>query len=412
MRWKRIFARMAGVDGAVVEDVREDRFTKDLTVVVRRSKRCKPRCGICREPSPLYDRGSGPRRWRALDAGLVRMWVEAPGERVRCMFCGVVNSWVSWARHGARFTRAFEDQTAWVAAHADKTTVSNLMRIGWRTVGRIIERVVDEARAGTDGLAELKRIGIDEIAFRKRHKYLVVVVDHDTGRLVWASEGRTRATVERFFDLLGPERAAKLEIVTADAASWIGNVVRERAPQAALCLDAFHIVQWVQKALDQVRREKWRELRKQGPKGLALDLQRMRFALWRGPDDHSEAQKVKMASIKRHNRPIYRAYLLKEQLREVIALKGEPGIALLSRWLSWACRCRLKPFVKLQRRIRKHRDAVEAALRHRMGNARVEALNTRIRVILRQAFGFHSADAAIALARLRLGGLCPGLPGR
>lgn len=400
---------MAGVDG-VVTDVRVHRFLNELTVHVRRDRRSRPRCGLCREPSPLYDRGSGPRRWRALDAGLMEMWVEAPGERVRCRTCGVVNSWVPWARHGARFTRAFEDTVAWMAAHADKKTVSNKMGIGWRTVGRIIERVVDEVQAGTDGLAGLRRIGIDEISFRKRHKYLVVVVDHDTGRLVWAAEGRTRATVELFFDLLGPERAAKLEIVTADAANWIGNVVRERAPQAELCLDAFHIVQWVQKALDEVRRQKWRELRKKGPKGLALDLQRMRFALWRGPDDHTEAQKVKLASIKRHNGPLYRAYLLKEQLREVIALKGEAGVALLARWLSWACRCRLQPFVDLQRRIRKHREGVEAALRHRMGNARVEALNTRIRVILRQSFGFHTAEAAIALARLRLGGLCPRLP--
>ena len=340
----------------------------------------------------------------------MKLWLEAPGGRVECSVCGVVQAWVPWARPDARFTRAFEDEVAWLAAHTDKTTVSRLKRIDWRTVGRIIERVVDEALAGSDGLSGLQRIGIDEIAYRKRHKYLVVVVDHDTGKLVWAAEGRTRKTVEAFFDALGPERCAELTLVSADAASWIGNVVRERAPQAELCLDPFHVVQWAQRALDRVRREKWRALRKAGPRGLALDLQRMRFALWRGPSNHTEAQKVKMASIKRHNRPLYRAYLLKEQLREVIALKGEAGIALLSRWLSWACRSRLEPFVRLQRRIRKHRVALEAALRLRTGNARVEALNTRIRVMMRQAYGFHSADAAIALARLKLGGLCPELP--
>lgn len=415
MREKKIFARIAGVDGArgiVIDKVRLDDEADRLIVRVRRRRNARPRCGKCGAKSPRYDRGNGPRRWRSRDAGPLQVWVEAPGERVQCATCGVVASWVPWARYGARFTRSFEDTVAWLTARTDKTTVKTLMGIDWCTVGRIVERVVEEARGRTDWLSGLRRIGIDEIAYRKRHKYLVVVLDHDTGRLVWAAEGRTKATVEAFFDALGVKRAAKLELVTADAANWIGNVVRKRAPQATLCLDPFHIVQWAQKALDKVRRKKWRELKDKGPKGLALDLQRMRFALWRGPADHSEKQKTRMASIKRHNKPLYRAYLLKEQLREVIRLKGEEGIALLSRWLSWACRSRLAPFVELSRRIRKHREAIEATLEHGIGNARVESLNTRIRLLFRMAFGLHSAGAAIALMRLKLGGVCPPLPGR
>ena len=126
----------------------------------------------------------------------------------------------------SRFTRSFEDTAAWLTARTDKTTVKTLMRIDWCTVGRIVERVVDEVCGRTDWLSGLRRIGIDEIAYRKRHKYLVVVLDHDTGRLVWAAEGRKSATVEAFFDELGTKRAAKLELVTADAANWIGNPVR------------------------------------------------------------------------------------------------------------------------------------------------------------------------------------------
>src|SRR5690606_8341598 len=108
-----------------------------------------------------------------------------------------------------------------------------------------------------DRLDGLRRIGIDEVAYRKGHRYLTVVVDHDTGRLVWAGKGRDKATVSAFFDALGDERAARLTHVSCDAADWITTVVAQRAPQAVLCLDPFHLITWATDALDQVRRAVW-----------------------------------------------------------------------------------------------------------------------------------------------------------
>jgi len=107
-------------------------------------------------------------------------------------------------------------------------------------VTAIVTRVVAEAAGRTDRLAGLRRIGIDEIAYRKGHRYLTVVIDHDTGRLVWAAEGRNTDTMRAFFDDLGPTRAAQLTHVSADGAEWIHTVVRERAPQAVLCLDPYY----------------------------------------------------------------------------------------------------------------------------------------------------------------------------
>jgi len=116
-----------------------------------------------------------------------------------------------------------------------------------------VARVVADGRETNDLLTGLARIGIDEIAYRKGHRYLTVIVDHTTGRLVWAHEGRNKATLAKFFDELGAERAAKLTHVSADGAEWIHAVVAERAPRALLCLDAFHVVMWMMKALDKVR---------------------------------------------------------------------------------------------------------------------------------------------------------------
>ena len=149
---------------------------------------------------------------------------------------------VPWARHGTRFTTAFEDTAAWLAARTPASAVTGLLRIAWRSVIGIVGRVVDAAAAGVDRLAGLRRIGIDEVAYRKGQRYLTLVVDHDTGRLVWAADGRDKATVAAFFDELGADRAAALTHVSADAAAWIGDVVAERAPQAVRCLDPYHLV--------------------------------------------------------------------------------------------------------------------------------------------------------------------------
>ncbi len=100
-----------------------------------------------------------------------------------------------------------------------------MMRIAWRTVGAIITRVSADIEASVDRLAGLRRIGIDEISYKRGHRYLTVVVDHDARRLIWAAPGRDKATLERFFDLLGPDQCAQITHVSADAADWIASVV-------------------------------------------------------------------------------------------------------------------------------------------------------------------------------------------
>jgi transposase len=152
----------------------------------------------------------------------------------------VVVAAVPWARPAARHTYTLEDTCAWLAAHAAGSVVAQLQRVSWRTVTGIVTGVVAELDGRTDRLAGVRRIGIDEISYRKGQRYLTVVVNHDTGRLIWAAPGRNSATVHAFFDALGEHRAAALTHVSADGAEWIHGPVLARAPQAVLCLDAFH----------------------------------------------------------------------------------------------------------------------------------------------------------------------------
>jgi transposase len=409
-------------------------FDEDIEAVVasvRPRKGAQRRCGRCGRRAPWYDRGEGRRRWRALDLGTVPVWLEADAPRVSCPTHGPTVIAVPWARHGVGHTRDFDDSVAWLATQCSKSAVCELMRVAWRTVGAIVARVSADVDATVDRLGGLRRIGIDEISYKRGHRYLTVVVNHDSGALVWAAAGRDEATLRSFFDALGPERAAQITHISADAAEWIARVVAERCPQAVRCADAFHIVAWATDALDEVRRQTWNDAREvargegRRPRGRprrdapsrpghdrARALKHARYALWKNPENLTDRQRAKLAWIAKTDPRLHRAYLLKEGLRLVFQLKGEAGKDALDRWISWARRCRIPAFVKLQKRIVKHREAIDAALDSGLSNALVESTNTKIRLITRIAFGFHGPEPLIALAMLSLGSHPPVLPGR
>src|SRR5664279_2372692 len=385
MRKARVFGQLLGVQGMVIEDVTvqvdPDGDDEVLVVSVRSDARSAGRCGQCRRPCPGYDSGAGIRRWRTVDTGTTRTFLQAAAPRVRCPEHGVLVAHVPWARPGAKCTYVLEDTCAWLVKNMALSAVAVFLRLSWRTVSGIVTRVVAELTGKTDQLDGLRRIGIDEIAYRKGHRYLTCVVDHDTGRLVWAHEGRNKDTLRMFFQALGESRSAVLTHVSADGAEWIHAVVKEHAPQAVLCLDPYHVVAWVTKALDKVRR--------------------------RTPE-----QRGSLARIKTTNTALYRAYLLKEQLRAVFAVKGQRGKALLAGWIAWARRSRLPEFVKLARTIVRFQQLIWNTLRHHVSNALSEATNTHIRALTKRAYGYRSPEALIAMAMLTRGGLTLDLPGR
>ena len=276
--------------------------------------------------------------------GTTVVFLQATTRRVSCPEHGVVVAAVPWARSGSRFTAAFEDTAAWLVCHATLSVVAVLLRIAWRSVSGIVTRVVAARAGAVDRLAGLRRIGIDEISYKKGQRYLLVVTCHDTGRLVWAGKDRTKETLGRFFDDLGAERAAALTHVSADGAEFIHTVVAERAPKAVLCLDPFHVVAWATKALDDVRRGLAAELRRGGRAEQAATIKDTRWALLKNPDSLNTDQRTTLAGIQATNGPLYRAYLLKEQLRAVFQARDLASARrLLIGWLAWAQRCRLDP---------------------------------------------------------------------
>jgi transposase len=356
-----------------------------------------------------------------MDLGTVRAFVEADASRVCCPVHGVVVAAVPWARHGAGHTFGFDQMVAWLATVCSKSAVTELMRIAWRSVGAIVARVWADTAGRVDLLDGLRRIGIDEISYRKGHKYLLVIVDHDTGRLVWAGKGADQAGLGRFFELLGPARCAQVTHVSSDSARWMNEVIAAHCPQAIRSADPYHVVTWATAALDEQRRVAWNAARgaargrsrNKRATGATKSLKDARWALWKNPDTLTDRQREQLAWIAKTNPALHRAWALKEGLRTVFAIaRRSPteAVEALDRWISWARRCRLPQFVALAKRVVRHRDAIIASIEHGLSNALVESMNTKIRLIIRTAFGFHSAGAIIALAMLTLGGHRPALP--
>ena len=411
---RRLWAGLLGVEKTTVEWVRFDEREELLVAGVRPTRGERGRCGVCRRRCPGYDGGQGRRRWRALDLGVVRAVLEADAPRVCCPEHGVVVAAVPWARHGAGHTRFFDDQVAWLAVTCSKSAVIELMRIAWRTVGAIVTRVAADATAGVDRLAGVRRIGIDEISYKKGQRYLTVVVDHDTRRLVWAAPGpgpgdlgpllrparrptaaprsptcrRTRRTGSP----MSSPSAARTRSAAPTPSTWWRGPPRPSTRSAGRPGTTPRAL-----ARTEPRRGRGRppaDAPARPGHERAGALKHARYALWKNPEDLTERQTAKLAWIATTDPRLYRAYLLKEGLRHVFKAKRQAGIEALDRWLSWAARCRIPAFVALGRRIRKHRASIDAALEHDLSNALIEATNTKIRLLQRIAFGFKSADAA------------------
>jgi len=382
------------------------RFTDHEFVVAVEPAKRSSFCGHCGKRGRRYDRRK--RRWRHLDICGLAVELEYAIRRVDCRHCGVTTEWVPWADGDTGFTRPFEDMVAYLAQRTDKTTVTRLMRIAWATVGRIVERVV--ARMGpTDRLADLKNIGIDELSYRRHHEYVTLVTDHDKGQVVWAEPGKNAATAKRFFDELGAERTSELAVVTMDMSEAYKTAVTESAPNARIVFDRFHVQRLAHDALDTLRRQQWRAAAgddKDAIKGT-------RFALQKNPWNLTQRERDKISDVQRSNKPLYRGYLLKETLCDILD-RRQVHVARdkLDDWLGWAARSRLPPFRKLARTIKKNAEGILAYVATGLSNGRSEGLNGKVRTITRRAFGFHDAWSLIALIMLCCSGIVVTIPHR
>jgi len=396
MRVTTLLKKLLGIKHLVVAGFDID---NGALVIDVRPRWLRLRCSGCHRHCAGYDTLE-PRRWRHLDWGGVRIWLRYTPKRVNCNRCGVVVQQVPWAASATtRFTWDMEEQVGFFAQRLDKSAVELAFGIAWRTVGSIIERVVYRRRP-VKPWKNLRDIGVDELSYRKGYRYLTLVTDHATGRIVWAKEGKSADTLKAFFADIGEKACRRIRAVTMDMGQAYISAVRAKLPQAQIIFDRFHVQCLVNDALDETRREEWRLLREVDVQA-AKAIKGLYWPLLKNPWNLTPKQGERLSTLQKDNARLYRAYLLKEEFAAILD-RRQPNVVkdMLQDWMEWASRSRLPAFVKVARTIRKHLDDIVAYIRYRLTNGVVEGLNNKARLLTRRAYGFHSASAAIAMIML------------
>ena len=337
-----------------------------------------------------------------MDCGGILVEIQSTTHRVSCPVHGVVTAAVPLAFPDSRFTKDFDLTVAWLARTLNKSAISQYMRISWATVGRCITRTMDylEPNKGS------------------RH-------------------GET--VLESLFKQLAAEQRANIEVVSGDGARWITECVQEYCPQAKRCTDPFHVVEWVNEALDIIRKAAWheanselKELKKEHPRGKgrpstddgtaqillevkekAKDIMNSRYALGKAPENLTDGQQVKLAQIKAKNPRLYRAYELRESLCELLKLKDEEVAEKeLYAWISCARRSCIDSFKDLALKIKRHEEYILNFNSTGISNARVEANNNKISLLVHRFFGFKNFRDMVDLIMLVCSNLEVPLPNR
>ena len=399
MRALVVFLRFVlRVQGFVVEGSEVLRDEGAVVIHGRRRSHALPRCAVHRRELLTGMITRRKVRWRHLDVMRVPTYIECEVREGRCGRCdGRRTERVSWAAIRAQHTRAFDHRVASLVQVADKSATARMFVICWRTVGRIVERVVKECLP-RDLLEDLVAIAIDETSHKRGHRYLTVVTDLETSRVVWVGEGKSADTLRQFFAVLGPERAAKLRLVAMDMSGAYASVVRELAKDADIVFDRFHVVKLLLEAIDEVRREECRKV--DGHARVAL--KHTRFALLRNPRHLSKRDRAAIGRIMATNRKLTRAYELRvdfEQLWE--CPNEEEAEAFAMKWTRDALRSRRKPLRKFAHTVRDHLEGILMFFRYPgQTSGLAEGMNNKIKLLIHKAYGFHNVAALIAMVYL------------
>jgi len=374
----------------------EDSLTIEVDIHPRANGRAV--CSKCSRRRPGYDTLQ-PRRFEFVPLwGIVVFFIYAM-RRVDCPTCGVVVEAVPWATGKNQLTDAYAWFLATWARRLSWAETAKAFGASWDTVFRAVKMAVEWGRANMS-LDGVTAIGVDEIAWKKGHKYLTVVYQIDEGcrRLLWVGQNRTIKTLLRFFRWFGKERTALIQFVCSDMWKAYLRVIAIKAPNALHILDRFHIIQNMNKAIDKVRADDVRELK---AKGKLPILKNSRWVLLKRPENLNFRQVVKLADLLNANLRTVRAYLLKEDF-DLFWSYVSPHWAgrFLDQWCTRTMRSRIEPMKKIAKMLRRHRPLILNWFRARgaVSTGAVEGLNNKAKVTTRKAYGFKSPEvAAIAL---------------
>lgn len=353
-------------------------------------KNSKMICSCCHKLAPGYDTLSNARRFEFIPLWGYPVFFVYTMRRVKCKKCGIKVEEVPWASGKSTLTKPYMQFLADWARSLSWREVAQRFKTTWDKVYSSISYIVDWG-LNQRSLEGITAIGVDEIQWKKGHKYLTLVyqINRECVRLLWIGKDRSEKTFSKFFDKLGSEKSELIEFICSDMWKPYLKVIRERLPKAVHILDRYHIVARMNRAIDKVRAEEHRLLKEQGYEPI---LTHSRWTLLKRPENLKESQQIKLRELLKYNLKSMRAYLLKEEF-QLFWNYTYPAWAsqFIDRWIAKVMRSKIEPLKHEARLIRKHKDRILNWFRSRKAYSSgvVEGLNNKVKLTARKSYGFR-----------------------
>lgn len=371
----RVFAQRveAGSNEAVVELAPDRRFT--------------PRCGRCGTRAPRIH-SCYRRRVRDLGLGEHRTWLGVPVRRLRCPSCeGIRTEGLDFVAPSARVTKRMARYIAELCRMLSVAEVARHLELDWKLVKACDKAVLTEEFGETD-TSGLRLLAIDEISLKKGHRYMTVVLDYETGRVVWMGEGRKAKTLGAFFDLLSAKERAAIEAVAIDMWAPYIRAIRSRLPNARIVYDLFHVIaNYHTKVLDKVRIAAYKKAATEDERRW---IKGSRYLLYKNDENLTDKQRPKLQHLLEVNQEIHTAYLLRDELKEIWTLRSPWAVRrALREWCEMAWESGIGPLKRFADSLHRHRRGIVTHARYAIGTGRLEGTNNKIKVIKRRSYGFR-----------------------
>ena len=359
-------------------------------------------CPECSKDSAVYDHAK-ERIWRHLDSCQCQTYLHARTPRVQCPEHGVRQVGVPWAEPKSRFTLLFERLAIDMLGECGVSGAAGILGISWDEGWNLMERAVTRGRKRKTEKA-VRRIGVDEKAAAKGHKYLTLVCDLDEGTVEHVSEDRKQESLESYYNGLTPKRRAGIEAVAMDMWDPFVAATKAKVPEAAekIVFDRYHVMSHVGKAVDSVRKLEHRQLMEEGDE----TLKGSKYLWLYGRENVPRSRRIEFAELKRMGLKVGRAWAMKEMLRDLWNyVYPESAWKFWKRWYFWATHSRLEPIRAAANTIKSHIANIMTYFKHRVTNAMSESINSKIQTIKQMACGFRNIEHFKTAIYFHCGGL-------
>jgi transposase len=374
-----------GIKSQRVKKIVKNEDGWDIEIVPRRGSRAI--CSGCGKRRSGYDTLHA-RVWRHVRCWGIKVRIRYAPRRVNCRKCGIKVEEIPWSRGKSTLTVPLMILLAVYAKILSWEETARLCGVSWNTVRAAVNWVVEHGLLNRE-VGEVIAIGVDELSRRKGHTYVTNVYDLSSMRILWTGDGRGKEVLEQFFAEWGEEKSKRIECICCDMWEPYVEVVKEKAKDALLVFDKFHIIQHLSKAVDQVRREEAQELKEENPEL----LKNTRYIYLKNPWNLTPKQRERLGFLEKLNLRTNRAYLLKEAFREFWSYnRWDFAEKYLNKWFWWATHSRLKPMRDFAWMLRRHKDDILTYFKVRIDNGAVEGMNRKAKVVSQRAYGYRTFD--------------------